>query len=59
MAPDPSKTSPRLDPSEFPRRIELELSDEVVEKINAIAQKTGRSFSEVATNILSKEASAY
>ena len=58
MAPDPSKTSPRLDPSEFPRRIEVELSDEVVQKINAVAQKTGHSFSEVATDILSKAVSA-
>jgi hypothetical protein len=58
MAPDLSKASPRLDPSEFPRRIEVELSDEVVEKINAIALKTGRSFSEAATDILSKAVGA-
>ena len=58
MAPDLSKASPRLDPSEFPRRIEVELSDEVVQKINAVAQKTGHSFSEVATDILSKAVSA-
>jgi hypothetical protein len=58
MAPDLSKSSPRLDPSEFPRRIEVELRDEVVEKINAIALKTGRSFSEAATDILSKAVSA-
>jgi predicted transcriptional regulator len=35
----------------------VELSDEVVQKINAVAQKTGRSFSEVATDILSKAVS--
>jgi metal-responsive CopG/Arc/MetJ family transcriptional regulator len=55
MAPDLSKASPRLDPSEFPRRIEVELSDEVVQKINTVVQKTGRSFSEVATDILSRQ----
>lgn len=44
----------RLDPRDYPRSIELELPDEVVEGINAIARKTGRSFSEVATDILSR-----
>lgn len=58
MAPDLSKASPRLDPSEFPRRIEVELSDEVVQKINPVTQKTSRSFSEVATDVLSKAVSA-
>lgn len=54
MAPDETTTPLRLDPEEFPRRIELELSEEAIEQINAIAQKTGRSFSEVATDIISK-----
>jgi hypothetical protein len=45
----------RLDPRVFPKRIELELTDEVIEKMSAIAGKTGRSFSEVATDILSRE----
>lgn len=58
MAPGLSKASPRLDPSEFPRRIEVELSVEVVQKINPVAQKIGRSFSEVATDVLSKAVSA-
>jgi hypothetical protein len=36
----------------------VDLSDEVVQKINAVAQQTGDSFSEVATDILSKAVSA-
>ena len=44
-----------LTPRVFPKRKELELTDEIVEKISAIAKKTGRSFPEVVTDILSKE----
>ena len=58
MAPGLIRASPRLDPSEFTRRIEVELSDEVVQKINSIAQKTGHSLSEVATDILYQAVSA-
>jgi predicted DNA-binding protein len=54
MSPDETTTSLRLDPEDFPKRIELELTDEAVEKIKAISQRTGRSFSEVATDILSR-----
>lgn len=54
MAPDEITTSLQLDPKDFPKRIEVELSEEAAEKIKAIAQKTGRSLSEVATDILSK-----
>jgi hypothetical protein len=36
----------------------VELSDEVVKKINAVAQEKGRSFSEVATDILFMAVSA-
>jgi predicted DNA-binding protein len=55
MVIEDDKTAYRLDPSDFPKRIELELSDEIVEKISAIAERTGRSFSEVVTDILSKQ----
>ncbi|WP_396098023.1 ribbon-helix-helix protein, CopG family [Cyanobium sp. T1G-Tous] len=55
MVIDGDKTTYRLDPSDFPKRIELELSDEIVEKISAIAGRTGRSFSEVVTDILSRQ----
>lgn len=44
----------RLDPKEHPKQVELELPDAVIAGLAAIAQKTGRSFSEVATDILSK-----
>jgi hypothetical protein len=57
MSPDETKTSLRLDPKDYPKRIELELSDQVLEKIKAISEKTGRSFSEVATDILSRAVS--
>ncbi len=54
MDHDDAENALRLDPRDYPRPIELELPDEVVEGINAIAQKTGRSFSEVATDILGR-----
>lgn len=53
MTSEETTNSLRLDPDEFPKRIELELSEEVVEKIARLAKKTGRSFSEAATDILS------
>ena len=54
MTPDKTATSLRLDPEDFPKRIEVELTVEVVEKIKEISQRTGRSISEVATDILSR-----
>lgn len=54
MINDNETTDYRLDPGTFPQRIEVELTEEIVEKISALAEKTGRSFSEVATDILSK-----
>ena len=54
MANDNKAPTYRLDPRIFPKRIELELTDKTADKINAIAEKTGRSFSEVATDILSR-----
>ena len=54
MTLDETADSLRLDPKDFPKTIELELPEEVVEGINAIARRTGRSFSEVAGDILSR-----
>lgn len=54
MERDQAEDGFRLDPKDYPRQIELELPDAVIEGIAALAQKTGRSFSEVATDILSK-----
>jgi hypothetical protein len=44
----------RLDPRQFPRRLELELSEEVLEAMQKLADATGRSVSEIATDILSR-----
>lgn len=44
----------RLNSKDFPKQINLELSDEVVDSIQKISLKTGRSFSEVVTDILSR-----
>ena len=54
MSTDDTTTSLRLDPKDFPKRIDLELRDDIEEKIKQIAEGSGRSFSEVATDILSK-----
>jgi hypothetical protein len=54
MSTDETATSLYLDPKDFPKRIELELRDDILEKIKQIAEGSGRSFSEVATDILSK-----
>jgi len=54
MTSEDTTESLRLDPGNFPKRIELELSEEIVEKITRLAEKTGRSFSEAASDILSR-----
>ena len=45
----------RIDPKQFPRRIELELTEEVLEAMQKLADATGRSVSEIATDILSRD----
>ena len=54
MSTDDTTTSLRLDSKDFLKRIDLELRDDIAEKIKQIAEGSGRSFSEVATDILSK-----
>jgi predicted DNA-binding protein len=54
MTSEDRLTPLRLDPKDFPKRIELELSDNVANRINYLAEKSGRSFSEVVMDILSK-----
>ncbi len=49
---DDAEDATCLDPRDEPRPIELERPDEAVEGINAVAQTTGRSFSEGATDLL-------
>ncbi len=51
---DDTEDATCLDHRDEPQPIELERPDEAVEGINAVAQTTGRSFPEVATNIFSK-----
>ena len=45
----------RLDPSRFPQRLDLELTAEVYEVLAAISERTGRSISEVAVEMLSRQ----
>jgi hypothetical protein len=44
-----------LDPAKFPQRVDLELTDEVYAVLVAISERTGRSISEVAAEILSRD----
>jgi hypothetical protein len=43
-----------LDPSKFPKRIDLDLSEEAVITIERLAARSGRSFAEVATDLLTR-----
>ena len=42
----------RLDPKDFPRRIDLEVPEEVLEYLQRISERTGRSVSEIAAAIV-------
>jgi hypothetical protein len=44
----------RLDPACFPKRLDLDLSDEAIARIEHRAAQTGRSFSEVVTDLISR-----
>jgi hypothetical protein len=41
-----------LDPSRFPRRLDLDLSDEAVERLHRLSASTGRSVSDLAADLL-------
>lgn len=56
MVKDEADSAFRLDPKLFPVRLDLELTEEVIESLQSIASATGRSLSEVVTDILSKKA---
>ena len=56
MVKDERDSDFRLDPKSFPKRLDLELSEEVINYLQSIANASGRSLSEVATDILSKKA---
>lgn len=42
----------RLDPSRFPKRLDLEVSEEVWQYLEPASARTGRSISEVASELL-------
>jgi hypothetical protein len=48
----PSTDPWRLDPARFPRRLDLELSDEVYDQLQSMSERTGRSISELVGEIL-------
>ena len=56
MVKDEADSAFRLDLKLFPVRLHLELTEEVIESLQSIASATGRSLSEVVTDILSKKA---
>ena len=41
----------RLDPTRFPRRLDLELDPAVLRRMEALAERSGRSISEVAAEL--------
>jgi len=44
----------RLDPAKFPRRLELELDPAVLRRLEALAERSGRSISEVAAELFGR-----
>jgi hypothetical protein len=44
----------KLDPAKFPKRIDVFVSERVVDHIQAISARSGRSFSESAVAILAE-----
>ena len=41
-----------LDSSRFPRRLDLDLSDEAVQRLQCLSARTGRSVSDLAADLL-------
>ena len=46
----------QLNPDSFPRRIDLDVSEEVFAYLQRISDRTGRSIDEIAAAIISKNA---
>lgn len=42
----------RLDPSKFPKKIDLDLSDEALERLERLSARTGRSVRDIAADLL-------
>ncbi len=49
----------RLDPKHFPKRIDLEVPEEVVAYLQRISDRTGRSISEIAAALIAQEAEEF
>ena len=49
----------RLDPKNFPRRIDVEVPEDVLAYLQRISDRTGRSISEIATAIVVQGAEAF
>lgn len=49
----------KLDPAKFPKRIDVFVSERVVDHIQAISARSGRSFSESAAAILAQDSKKY
>ena len=49
----------RLDSKDFPRRIDLEVPEEVLEYLQRISDRTGRSISEIAAAIVVQGAEVF
>lgn len=45
----------RLDPARFPRRLELELSEPLLQHLEELAMRSGRSIDDVITELLSRQ----
>jgi len=44
----------RLDPSQFPRRVDLELSEQAMAHLEALSARTGRPIRDLAADLLSQ-----
>ena len=49
----------RLDPKNFPRRIDVEVPEDVLAYLQRISDRTGRSISEIAAAIVVQGAEAF
>lgn len=44
----------RLDPSKLPRKLDLEVSEEMLQHLESISARTGRSISEIVGELLGR-----
>ena len=49
----------RLDPKDFPTRIDLEVPEEVLEHLQRISERNGRSISEIAAAMVAQGAEEF